>query len=156
MPLFLAACLLVGQAPVPAGSAKIEVDLGTARLDVFTYKPAGFGAGPMLMVFHGMLRNAEEYRDHARAMGDRFGMMVVAPRFDREQFGAGKYQQGGLLRDGQVAPRESWTWSLVPKLAERLRALEGRPDMPYYLIGHSAGGQFLVRMTAFVPSDAAR
>src|SRR3954454_5618168 len=28
--------------------------------------------------------------------------------------------------------------------------------MPYYLIGHSAGGQFLVRLAAFVPTEARR
>lgn len=154
--IFVAACLLLGQAPLPAGPAKLDVDLGTAKIEVFTYKPANYHAGPMLMVFHGMLRNADEYRDHARAMGDRFGMLVVAPRFDSTQFGGGKYQQGGLMRDGVVAPRETWTWSLVPRIADRIRQREGRSDMPYYLIGHSAGGQFLVRLTAFVPTAAAR
>src|SRR5262245_3433475 len=126
MSLLVLVSLVLGQASIPAGSAKLDVDLETARLEVFTYKPSGYRAGPMLMVFHGMLRNAEEYRDHARAMGDRFGMLVVAPRFDQAQFGAGKYQQGGLMKDGAVAPRESWTWSLIPKLANRLRRLEDR------------------------------
>jgi pimeloyl-ACP methyl ester carboxylesterase len=28
--------------------------------------------------------------------------------------------------------------------------------LPYYLIGHSAGGQFLVRMAAFLPGEAQR
>lgn len=156
MSLLVVACLLLGQGAIPPGSARIEVDLETARLEVFTYRPAGYRAGPMLIVFHGMLRNAEDYRDHARAMGDRFGMLVVAPRFDQAQFGAGTYQQGGLMRNGEVAPRATWTWSLVPRLADRLRRQEGRPDMPYYLIGHSAGGQFLVRLTAFVPTEASR
>lgn len=156
MSLLLLVCLTIGQGPIPAGSAKLSVDLDTAKIEVFTYRPAHYRDGAMLMVFHGMLRNAEEYRDHARAMGDRFGMLVVAPRFDSVQFGQGKYQQGGLMADGQLAPREAWTWSVVPKLADRLRALEKRPDMPYFLIGHSAGGQFLVRLAAFVPTDASR
>jgi pimeloyl-ACP methyl ester carboxylesterase len=34
--------------------------------------------------------------------------------------------------------------------------MEGRPELPYYLIGHSAGGQFLVRMAAFLPGSARR
>lgn len=156
MSLLLLACLALGQGPIPAGAARLDVDLATARIEVFTYKPANFRDGGMLMVFHGMDRNAEEYRDHARAMGDRFGMLVVAPRFDSKQFGKGKYQQGGLIVDGKVAPREDWAWSVVPRLADRLRTLEKRPDMPYYLIGHSAGGQFLVRLSAFVPTAATR
>src|SRR5262249_2862095 len=44
----------------------------------------------------------------------------------------------------------------VPKLAEKVRRLEGRPEMPYYLIGHSGGGQFLVRLAGFVRTDAQR
>jgi hypothetical protein len=156
MSMLLVACLLLGQGGIPQGTSRLDVNLGAATLEVFTYKPATYQDGPMLMVFHGMLRNAEEYRDHARAMGDRFGMLVVAPRFDSKQFGAGKYQQGGLLRDGKALPRSEWTWSLVPKLADRLRAIERRPDMSYYLIGHSGGGQFLVRLTAFVPIEATR
>jgi pimeloyl-ACP methyl ester carboxylesterase len=156
MTMFVAVCLMLVQGGIPYGSAKVQVDLGTATIDVFTYKPTSYRDGPMLMVFHGMLRNAEEYRDHARSMGDRFGMLVAAPCFDSKQFGQGKYQQGGLFRDGKVLPRAEWTWSLVPKLADQLRLQEGRPSTPYYLIGHSAGAQFLVRLTAFVPTEAKR
>lgn len=156
MSTLVLACLLVGQAGIPSGSSRVVVDLDSAKLEVFTYKPEGYRDGPMLMVFHGMLRNADVYRDHARSIGDRHGMLVVAPRFDSAQFGAGKYQQGGLKRDGKVQPREAWTWSLVPRLAEKIRSLERRAEMPYYLIGHSAGGQFLVRLSGFVPTEATR
>ncbi|SIO02935.1 hypothetical protein SAMN05444166_2109 [Singulisphaera sp. GP187] len=156
MSILLLVCLTLGQGSIPAGSAKLDLDLATAKMEVFTYKPANYRDGAMLMVFHGMLRNADEYRDHARAMGDRFGMLVVAPRFDSTQFGKGKYQQGGLFEDGKLAARANWAWSVVPKIADRVRDLEHRPDMPYYLIGHSAGGQFLVRLSAFVPTEATR
>jgi pimeloyl-ACP methyl ester carboxylesterase len=154
MSLLVAACLFVAQAAIPEGNAKRVLDLDTARIEVFTYKPARFTDGPMLMVFHGVLRNADEYRDHARAMGDRFGMLIVAPRFDEAQFGPGMYQQGGLFQGGELAPRSRWTWNLVPKIADQIRRAEGRPDMPYYLIGHSGGAQFVLRLSAFVPTDA--
>jgi len=55
-----------------------------------------------------------------------------------------------------LQPEGDWTWSLVPKLADELRRREGRPDMPYCLIGHSAGGQFLIRLAGFVKTDATR
>ncbi len=152
----LLASVLVVQAGIPAGSSSIEVDLGRARVEVFTYKPAGYRDGPMLVVFHGVLRNADEYRDDARAMADRFGMLVVAPRFDSTQFGAGMYQQGGLFREGKVVPRAERTWALVPRIVDELRKIEGKPDLPFYLIGHSGGGQFLVRLASFEPTGAAR
>ena len=109
----------------------------------------------MIMVFHGVLRNADEYRDDAKGMGDRFGALIVAPKFDTKTFPAIKYNRGGVLReDGTIAPRKEWTWSLIAPLANKVRILEKRPKMPYYLIGHSAGGQFVGRMAAFVSTGA--
>lgn len=154
--LLLLASVLAAQAGLPAGPSKVEVDLGRAKIEVFTYKPANIKVAGMLMVFHGVLRNADEYRDHAQGMADRFGMLVVAPRFDSKQFGAGMYQQGGLFREGKVVPEAERTWALVPRIADEIRRLEGTPDLPYYLIGHSAGGQFLVRLAAFQPIGARR
>jgi poly(3-hydroxybutyrate) depolymerase len=150
-----ASALLIG-AGLPDGTGKVELEVAGTRLEVFTYKPAGYKAGPLILVFHGVLRNADEYRDHARKMGDRLGAIIVAPRFDATQFPTAKYQLGGLLRDGKVVPQDEWTWSLIPKLADELRRREERPDLPYYLIGHSGGGQFLVRMAGFVPTGARR
>jgi pimeloyl-ACP methyl ester carboxylesterase len=154
--LFLTCALLVGQGGIPSGGADFEAVVSGKRIEVFTYKPAGFRHGPLIMVFHGTLRDADVYRDHARGMGDRFGALIAAPRFDAEQFGAGQYQQGGLFRDGVLKPEPDWAWSLVPKLVAELRRREERPDMPVILIGHSAGAQFVERMAAFVTIDACR
>jgi hypothetical protein len=145
---------MFAQAGIPAGSAKVEVELDGITLDLFTYKPAACKG--ILMVFHGVLRNAEEYRDDARGMADRFGMLVVAPRFGSREFGSGMYQQGGIFRNGKVVEEKKWTFSLVPRLVEKVRAMEKNPDMPLYLIGHSGGGQFLGRMSAFVSAGAKR
>src|SRR5262249_3688185 len=121
-----------------------------------TYKPKNYQEGPLFVIFHGVLRNADDYRDNAKALADRHGALVVAPRFDAQRFPTAKYQQGGLLKDGKPAPPEEWTWSQVPKLVDAVRQRAGRPNMPYYLIGHSAGGQFLVRLSGFVKTDAVR
>ena len=48
-----------------------------------------------------------------------------------------------------------WTGTLVLDLVAWAREQEGRP-LPYSLLGHSAGGQFLDRLAAFVPTDARR
>jgi poly(3-hydroxybutyrate) depolymerase len=150
---------LVSQAGVeiPADSGQVAVELRGQPIDVFTYRPSTFHDGPMLVVFHGVLRNAAEYRDDAKRLADRLGMLVVAPRFDRMRFPGGKYNQGGLLnRDGTPAPRATWTYSLIPDLIAAVRQAEKRPDMPVYLIGHSAGAQFAERLAAFVDIDARR
>lgn len=152
----LAALALGIDNQIPRGSHQFTADLDGTEIDLFTYKPESYRDGPLILVFHGVLRNAEEYRDHARGMGDRFGALVVAPRFPQERFPFESYQLGGLVVKGEVRPRANWTWRLVPRIAEAVRRRESRADMPYYLIGHSGGGQFLIRLSGFVATDAKR
>ena len=153
---WLVCSVLVGTGALPVGPGQMQVDLDGTRLELFTYKPAGYRDGPLILVFHGVLRNAAEYRDHAQAMADRFGALIVSPRFPEPEFPFEKYQLGGLVVNGQVQPPEQWTWRLVPQIATAIRQREARPEMPYYLIGHSGGGQFLIRLAAFTQPPAQR
>jgi pimeloyl-ACP methyl ester carboxylesterase len=154
----LLALLLCGPlqaAPIPPGSGHQVADLGGVRLTIYTYRPQC--ADPtILLVFHGLNRNADRYRDHARSLGDRLCMLVVAPKFDKERFPTWRYQRGGIVdRHGVVQPPERWTGRLVLQLVAWLRTQEGRP-LAYSMIGHSAGGQFLSRVAAFIPNEARR
>ena len=132
---------------LPVGPGEMTLDVGLP-LQVFTYKPPTYRGGPLIVVFHGVGRNAEEYRNFAIALGERFGAIVAAPLFDKERFPLEAYQRGGILKDGVLQPREAWTYALVPRLVDALRTREGRPALPFYFIGHSAGGQFVVRLAA--------
>jgi len=149
----LALALLTAD-PVPAGKSRLEVPAGQALLEVYTYKPRAFNDGPLILVFHGVKRNAEEYRDHAVALADRLGALVAAPRFDEARFPTARYQQGGLLADGALLPREQWTFSRVPEIVAHLRDREGRAEMPYFLLGHSGGGQFVARLAGCLELEA--
>lgn len=133
--------------PIAPGKGRIEVEAGVT-LEVFTYKPANYAGGPLLLVFHGVGRNADEYRDFAATLGDRFGFLVVAPKFDRERFPLERYQRGGIVQGAQLQPREAWTYAMVPRIVAAVRQREGRSGLPFWVIGHSAGGQFVVRMVA--------
>ncbi len=147
----------LGAAPLPVGTGQIVMPNASEPLTIYTYKPANYRGGPLIVVFHGVQRNAEDYRNHAITLAERFGAIVAAPHFDKERFPMARYQRGGIQKsDGTAASREQWTYTLVPKLVAFLRAAEGQPQLPYYLIGHSAGGQFLVRLAAFLPGDAQR
>lgn len=146
-------CLRATEA-LPAGPARIDVDLG-APLEVFTYRPPTYTDGPLIVVFHGVQRNAEDYRNFAIALAERFGAVVAAPRFDRERFPYESYQQGGLFADGALRPRDAWTFSHVPRLIRALRERLGAPSRPVYLIGHSAGGQFVARLAAMTGDNGA-
>lgn len=141
-------------AQLPGGSGEQRLSLGETRFTVFTYRPACRDPS-LLLVFHGQNHNADDYRDWARPLADKLCMLVVAPRFGKSQFPRWRYQHGGISRDGMLQDRREWTGRLVPELVERIQQLERR-RLPYALIGHSAGGQFLSRLAAFMPTDAQR
>src|SRR3954470_3532522 len=151
------AATVVSAAPVSAGRGRIELPYRGAPLALFTYKPAGYKEGPLVVVFHGIVRNAEEYRNFAVPIADRLNVMLVAPLLDPQRFPEEWFQRGGILgEDGKAKPQEEWMFNVVPAIVAHVRGLEARPTMPYYLIGHSAGAQFLVRLAAYLPGDARR
>jgi pimeloyl-ACP methyl ester carboxylesterase len=149
--------LAVWPLPVAAGtSGEATATLGDTSLDVFTYRPSGCTLAGLLLVFHGLNRNASTYRDDARPLADRFCLLAAAPLFDITWFPTWRYQHGGIVKDGTVRDSALWTGWFVVKLADWLRQREAKPDMPYWVIGHSAGAQFLSRFAAFIPNQARR
>ena len=155
--IFTLVCRSLHAAPLPAGPGKFECPNGTEPITVFTYKPPTYKEGPLLIVCHGVGRNAEDYRNFAITLAERFGVIVVAPLFDKDRFPSPRYQRGGLLdANGKTQASEAWTYAVIPEIVAQVRSLEAKPKLPYYLIGHSAGGQFLVRLAAFMPGEAVR
>ncbi len=143
-------------AAFPSGRGEMTADLSGAPIQVFTYRPDGCAITGFILVFHGLARDASRYRDHAMPVGERLCMLVVAPLFDSDRFPTWRYQRGGVVHHGSVVPVESQTVTLVPRLVAWVRAQEKQADLPYDMLGHSAGGQFLARVAAFVPNDARR
>jgi len=153
----LAFTFSVHAAPMPAGAGFQNIATTGGTIKVFTYRPSLYLDGPLVLVFHGVGRNAEDYRNFAIAVAERFKVLVAAPLFEKDRFPPKAYIRGGLLdKNGALRPKEQWTYALVPQLLAALRAGEGKPALPYYLLGHSAGGQFLERFAAFCPTEARR
>lgn len=140
--------------PLAQGAARETVVIADSAYELHTYKPAGYANGPLLLVLHGVGRNAAGYRDHARALADRYGLLVVAPLFDRSRFPVWRYQLGGLARGAAGAeaaalePVAERLGTVLEALVAEVRRRENRPDLPYVLIGHSGGGQALTRVAA--------
>jgi len=150
-------CWLIGASASaePIDTGRRMVDVRGLRMEVFTYRPQ-CAQPSLLMMFHGAQRDAEDYRDYARPIADRLCMLVLAPRFDRKRFPSWRYQRGGIVDDdGVVQSPRDFTGRLVLDLVDGARRQEGRP-LAYSLIAHSAGGQFLDRLVAFVPNEAKR
>lgn len=167
--LVLAACLLAGSSaawsePFASGTEQRTVEIAAVPIEVHTYKPQHYAGGAMLVTLHGLNRNAAGYLRYSQALAERHGFLLVAPLFDRERFPTWRYQAGGIARYArppesrppQLEPESRWTARMLLDLIEAVRREENAPDLPYYLIGHSAGAQLLSRFAAFVPNAARR
>jgi dienelactone hydrolase len=134
----------------------LKMDANGMEFKVYTYKPACKDPG-IFFVFHGISRNADDYRDRARDPADDMCLMVFAPKFDKERFSSWRYQRGGIAKRGEIRAREQWTGQLVHALLEQAKTKVKTKDPAVYLFGHSAGGQFLSRVAAYTPlKDAGR
>lgn len=143
--------------PMPTGKSSFTVNCSGKTITVFTYKPKTYRDGPLLMVFHGVKRNAEDYRENAIKLADQQGFCVAAPLFDKQQFPAEAYIRGNVMsKSGELHPRSEWTFPMVLTVIAALREREAKPQWNYFCLGHSAGGQFLERFAAFQPSEAMR
>ena len=152
----LASAKIAAAENIPVGFGKLSVGDGTNAITVFTYKPENYHDGPLLVVFHGMLRNGDLYCTNAAPLARRYGFIVAAPNFDTNHFSNDEYQRGGVLKHGVAQPPEKWTYQFVLKTIAAVREHEGKSDLPYYLIGHSAGGQFAMRYAGMMSSGALR
>ena len=148
--LALAACAApAANGPIPPGRGEQTATIGDAGLAVFTFRPAGCTPTAILLVFHGVDRNPDRYRDDAIPVAERGCLLVVAPLFPEALYPGWRYQQGGIVHRGALQPAASWTVRLVPLLADWARARVGMPALPYALLGHSAGAQFVSRVAAY-------
>lgn len=143
--------------PFPVGRSLVEAEFDGTKLKLWVYKPENYAGDGFILLLHGASRAAEAYRDNARGFADRYGRLVVVPEFDAERFPNRLYQMGGALReDGTLAEPREQTFRFVPLLSQWIREREGAPELPWVLIGYSAGAQFVSRMAAFLDVDAER
>jgi poly(3-hydroxybutyrate) depolymerase len=124
------------------------------RMTVYTYLPAGTEAAAARIVFvmHGVSRNADGYRDAWIPAAERHGFLVIAPLFDREQWGPGGYShRSAVSRDGQVREKALWSYSVIEHLFDALKEATGNRSRRYDIYGHSEGGQFVHRLVLLLP-----
>jgi hypothetical protein len=106
---------------------------------------------PVLFVHHGVGRNGAAYRDYWLPLAEQNDLLAIAVEFPEASFPDYlRYHFGNLHNeDGTPNPREKWTYGIVPRLFDALRAADVTSRERYGVFGHSAGGQFVHRMLSF-------
>ncbi len=158
--LVLLGLFLSGCAALPGDLGVVRVDDGrgavAAPMDVYFYQPPTFKPnGPVLIVIHGMNRNAGDYRSYFTAAAERYGALILAPQFSREHYrGSRRFNLGNVKsRSGELMPRSAWSFPVIDRVFDQARAELGFEQQRYSLFGHSAGSQFVHRMILFSPSN---
>jgi len=108
---------------------------------------------PMVVVMHGVNRDADRYRDEWSGLARKYRMIVVVPEFAEADFpGARGYNTGFLTEaDGTPRPRALWSFALIEPLFDTVRERFGTQVPRYSIYGHSAGAQFVHRFVMFMP-----
>ena len=153
--LILSGAALLAQASTPVPNGKWSFVWTDAKGDaakpvrVYTYRPRACDTTcPMVIVLHGMSRNASDYRDYWELLADHYKVLVVAPQFDKESWkGTEGYNLGGI-GNGE---RQKTVFAAVEHLFDEMR--DGQAS--YVLFGHSAGGQVAHRMALLFPENRA-
>jgi poly(3-hydroxybutyrate) depolymerase len=119
-------------------------------IEVQTYTPAACAAKacPLLIVIHGNGRGAADSRNDWIDAAERYGVLVAAPRFDKQRFSSRLFQQGNVRAEPDKA---KWTFGIVERLFDAARATGRVEGATYRIFGHSAGSQFVHRMALLMP-----
>jgi poly(3-hydroxybutyrate) depolymerase len=141
--------------PIKSGLHSQTVIVRDTPIEVQAYRPSNCRIQGLLLAFHGSERNPRAARQAARPLADRSCLILLAPYFDNARFPLARYNWGGVVVDHKLQPPEGRTGHLAIDLVAWARREVGEP-LPYMMIGHSAGAQFLARLAAFVHNEAKR
>ena len=157
--LAAALALLAGAAhaqPIGPDSGEQSVTLLGTPFQVSTYRPPNCVPRMVLAVFHGNDRDAGPHRKVSRGIADTYCAVVVAPRFEKQQFSDAAFSLGGVVDNGALVPPGKRTIDYVAPLIAWARGAVGQTALPFALLGHSGGAQLVNRVAAYVPLDARR
>lgn len=130
-------------------------------LNVFYYRPEGWTVDkPIVIVQHGVQRNAEEYRDGWIQYADKYNLLVVCPEFSKEKYPGVRYYNIGNITDsgnqnGTIQPKDEWVFSVVDRVFSEVRDRTGSTRSTFTLFGHSAGAQMVHRYVLFAEESHA-
>jgi pimeloyl-ACP methyl ester carboxylesterase len=150
-------CALAGALPVGESSYLLEEDTGATAdpIRIFTYRSAGWRPGNIIVfVFHGMNRNAEDYRSGWMAHADENNLLIICPEFTKAKYPGTRYYHTGNIMDrtdgsGRLQPKIKWVFPAADRIISNVKSRMEAYESPVVVFGHSAGGQFVHRYAFF-------
>lgn len=135
--------------------------LNNKSIEVFYHITAGdVTKMPILFSFHGVNRNADDYRDYWISMANNNQFMVFAPKFSDDDFPTGdQYNLANIFDDGDnpssatFNQKAAWTFSTIDPIFETIKTAVSGTQEKYNAWGHSAGAQFLQRFVLYLPDS---
>lgn len=135
------------------------------NINIWYFKPTEFNAQtPILIVMHGMNRDAKGYRNSWTSHAQNGNFMVLVPEFSEKDFPkSNSYNFGNVFvsssqkNKGTTAlylnHKSQWSFRVPDKVFDDfVQKREKSIQQKYYIYGHSAGAQFLHRMLLCVPN----
>jgi len=150
-------------AELPAGTHLMRVDapdLGVSSepVPVHLHRPTAWRTDdPVVLVMHGVQRDADRYLASWRSLADDAGVLVAVPEFTRSKFPTRtQYNFGNVVDDRmRQVPRERWSFEVLDRAFAAVRAATGASREHFALYGHSAGAQFAHRYMLLADADRA-
>ncbi len=119
------------------------------ELCYYLYLPCKNMKNPQIFVaVHGISRNASEQAYCFAELAERYGVILVAPRFGKEAYPG--YQRLGRSSKVKRADRA------LERILAEVAQLTGAPEGPCAMFGFSGGGQFVHRYAMAYPHRVTR
>lgn len=128
--------------------------INTSDLAVYYYLPEQWTPDrPVLIVQHGVQRNAKEFRDSLIADAQKYNFLLICPEFSKEKYPGAQYYNTGNMFDrtnqtDRLKPSEDWTFSAIDDVVNSVKE-QFHATGEFSLFGHSAGAQFVHRYLLF-------
>lgn len=127
--------------PVKEGVSNFSIPIQggiISKLEIAFYNPPHCKIRGAILLFSGMERNYRAYRNAMENIAHILCLQIYSPYFDKEIFPPKDYQRGGE------------SLKIIPSFLSWIKKQEKHHNA-YFMIGHSAGGQFLERLLAYQP-----
>jgi poly(3-hydroxybutyrate) depolymerase len=124
------------------GAGRFEIQHDERTLPVWYFLPENVKAdAPVLIVMHGVNRDADRYRNDWLPHAQRYGLILVAPEFSQKDFP----ETEGYSLEAKGA------FGFIEPVFDAVKAATGNRSERFHLYGHSAGAQFVHRYLYYQP-----